>query len=94
MVILGALAVFVAVIALAWFLLLRRLDEGNYEVGRRLHPPWTRGKAVSLGPEAEDEERLVREWSAERQLEREEHAGTSNELDHSKDRNAARTWGG
>ncbi len=26
---------------MAWFLVLRRLDEGNFEAGGPLHPPWT-----------------------------------------------------
>ena len=77
MLILGVLAVFVALIALAWFLVLRRLDGGN-----------------ALGPEAEDEQGAVHAWSAERQLEREEHAGAGNAVEQSKDRNAARAWGG
>ena len=94
MLILGVLVVFVALIALAWFLVLRRLDGGNFEVGRRLHPPWTRGKVAALGPEAEDEQGAVHAWLAERQLEREEHAGAGNAVEQSKDRNAARAWGG
>jgi hypothetical protein len=108
-VILGALAVVLVVIALAWFLVLRRLDEGNFETGGPLHPPWTparrrffrRGgarrvprKAVVLGREIEDEQAPLQAWSAERQLEREEHAGTSKALDEAKDRNTARPWGG
>jgi hypothetical protein len=94
MLILGVLAAFVVLIALAWFLVLRRLDEGNFEVGRRLQPPWTRAKAAALGLDAEGEQGAVHAWSAERLLEREEHAGTANALDQSKDRNAARSWGG
>jgi hypothetical protein len=73
---------------------LRRFDEENFEVGGPLHPPWTRGKDASREPEADDEPALVRAWSAERQLERERDAGTSKEPDQSKDRNAARAWGG
>jgi hypothetical protein len=79
MLIIGALVVFVALIALAWFLVLRRLDGGNFEVGR---------------PESVDEQGAVHAWSAERQLEREEHAGSGQAVEESKDRNAARAWGG
>lgn len=92
--ILGALAVVVLVIALAWFLVLRRLDEGNFEVGGPLHPPRTSHRTIPREPEADDEQALLREWSAERQLEREEHAGTSEALGAAKDRAAARGWGG
>jgi hypothetical protein len=108
-VILGALAVVVVVIAVAWFLVLRRLDEGNFEVGGPMHPPWTpvrrrffrRGggrrvprKSLVLGRALEDEQAPLRAWSSERQREREEHAGTSNGLGEAKDRNAGRAWGG
>jgi len=48
-VILGALAVVVVVIAMAWFLVLRRLDEGNFEAGGPLHPPWTPARLRFLG---------------------------------------------
>jgi hypothetical protein len=91
---LGALAVVVAVIGLAWFLVLRRLDEGNFEVGGPLHPPWKQSKAVSLGDGAADEHTLAQAWSADRQLEREEHAGSSTGIGDTRDRNAARAWGG
>jgi hypothetical protein len=93
-VILGALAVFLVLVALAWLVVLRRLDEGNFEAGGGLHPPWKRRKAVVLGREAEDEQAPLRARSAERQLEREEHAGTSRALGEAKDRNVGRSWGG
>jgi hypothetical protein len=106
LVVLGALALVVAVIALAWFLVLRRLDEGNFETGGRLHPPWAatrrrflrRGRvarpAVVLGRELEDEQAPLRARSAERQLEREALAGTSSALRDGRDRNVGRAWGG
>lgn len=87
----GLLGGVILVIALAWFLVLRRLDEGNFEVGGPLHPPWTR-KAVALGNQ--DEHALIEEWSEERQVEREEHAGTAAAIGETRDRNAARAWGG
>jgi hypothetical protein len=93
-VILGAVVAVVIVIGLAWFLVLRRLDEGNFEVGGPLHPPWKSRKGVVLGDVAPDERSLERVRSAERQLEREEHAGTTHEIDNARDRSAARAWGG
>jgi hypothetical protein len=78
-VILAALVALVLVIALTWFLILRRLDEGNFEVGRSLHP---------------DDQANVRPWSAARRREREEHATTSARSDHAKGRSISRSWGG
>ena len=93
-VVLGVLAAFVLAIALTWWLVLRRLDQENFEVGRRLHPPWVARKAVRLGPELADERASDRAWSAERQLEREEHAGARTGAEDTRDRNAGRAWGG
>jgi hypothetical protein len=92
-VVLGALAVFVALIALAWFVVLRRMDEGNFEAGRRLHPPWIPRKALPVGGDLADE-RADRAWSESRQLAREDHAGARKGMEDAKDRNVGRSWGG
>jgi hypothetical protein len=93
-VVLGVLAVFVALIALAWFVVLRRMDEGNFEAGRRLHPPWVPRKALPVGHDLADERAPDRAWSESRQLEREEHAGASKGMEDAKDRNVGRSWVG
>ena len=85
-VILGALLFVIVLIALAWFLVLRRFDEGNFEAGGSFHPPFTEAHHGEQAPE--------RAWTAERQLEREGHAARDKGLGQAKDRNAARGWGG
>lgn len=93
MVILGALGLVIVVIVGAWFLVLRRLDDENFEAGGPLHPPWTRRKAAQER-EIPNEQAALRARSAERQLEPEHHAGAGKAIDEAKDRGAARGWGG
>jgi hypothetical protein len=92
MVIIGALALLIVVIAAAWFLVLRRLDDDNFEAGGPLHPPWRR--KAGRGREVANEQAALRARSAERQVEPEQHAGASKAIDEAKDRGAARGWGG
>jgi hypothetical protein len=93
MVIFGALGLVIVVIAGAWFLVLRRFDDENFEASGPLHPPWTRRKAAR-GREVENQQAALRARSAERQLEPEQHAGAGKAIDEAKDRGAARGWGG
>jgi hypothetical protein len=85
MIAVGALVVVVVLIALAWFLVIRRLNEGNFETGASFHPPFRK--------DADREEAPARAWTAGRQLEREEPA-PSKGLDQAKDRNVGRSWAG
>lgn len=86
MIVVGALVAVIVVIALTWFLVIRRLDEGNFETGASFHPPFRKS--------ADSEQAPAQAWAAERQLEREEPAPPNKRLDQGKDRNVGRSWGG